>query len=219
MFIFIEGMVVLLLIRNEKTVKEFCLLYPVTSIIILINIIIMIYTTLLGGLSNPEILYNLGGVKKEAILDGEVYRLVTYAFIHNGISHFSFNMIFTILLAPTIEKLLGKTRFIVMFFFTILATSLVIICLSKGPDVGESGFGYGLLGFYLFLMMFKKSIMDKHSKIALILFIIIGWILTIAIPKISFLGHFGGFIAGFIFAALVCNSLHSVYNQKDSQMY
>lgn len=197
----------MLFIRRESF-REFLSAYPITSLIVFLNTVMMIGTIFIG-----DWLYGWGGLNRSTIIAGEFYRLLTYAFIHGGIMHFLMNMIFTIITAPAIEKLLGTLKFIGLFFFSILMAALVIILIPADPyqfDIGESGFGYSLFGFYFYLVVFKKNFLDKESSNVILGLIVIGWITTFAIPGTSFAGHIGGFAAGWLFAFLVHKKLNRV---------
>ncbi|RFU64331.1 rhomboid family intramembrane serine protease [Bacillus sp. V59.32b] len=195
----------MLFIRRESF-REFLSAYPITSLIVFLNTIMMIVSIFLG-----DWMYRWGGINRSTIIGGEFYRLLTYAFIHGGMMHFLTNMIFTIITAPAIEKLLGPLKFITLFFFSILTAALVIILIPAGPyqfDVGESGFGYSLFGFYFYLVVFKKNFLDKESSNVILALIAIGWLTTLVIPGTSFAGHLGGFVAGWLFAFLVNKNLN-----------
>jgi len=153
----------MLFVRNESP-RQFISLYPITTIIVLLNTLVFIYTSVKGGLSNQESLYSLGGISKEGILEGEYYRLFSYAFIHNGFVHFALNMGYILILNPPIEKTLGKARYIALFFLSILGSAALIVLMSNGRGVGASGFGYAIFGIYLAFILMKKKLIDKESR-------------------------------------------------------
>ncbi|WP_158555921.1 rhomboid family intramembrane serine protease [Peribacillus glennii] len=200
----------MLFVRHESF-QEFLRAYPVTSAIVFMNAIMMLMTVLLGWFSGGEWIYRWGGLNKQWVMEGEVYRLVTYAFLHGGFMHFVSNMVFMVIAGPSIEKLLGRLRFTGLFFFSILMAALAIIIIPSAPysvDIGASGFGYSLFGFYFYLILFKRNFIEKDSSKMIMAFIAIGWLTTLLVPNISIAAHLGGFAAGWIYAFFMNKSLN-----------
>ncbi|MDY0406799.1 rhomboid family intramembrane serine protease [Virgibacillus sp. 179-BFC.A HS] len=187
----------MILVRNESF-KEFLSKYPITSAIVFLNTIAFLYTSLLGALSGEGIFNRWGGISLEYIQQNEYYRFFSYAFLHGSFAHFAFNMAAIIIINPPIEKSLGKLKYAVLFFFTILGSAIAILIMSNHAVVGASGFGYGVFGVYLSIICFKKKLIDRQSRTALLVFITIGWLITLFAKGVSFAGHFGGFISGFV---------------------
>ncbi|WP_080875040.1 rhomboid family intramembrane serine protease [Oceanobacillus timonensis] len=187
----------MIFIRSESF-KEFLSKYPITSFIVLLNTLAFIYTSLIGGLLDGEVSNRLGGISLEYIHQNEYYRMLSYAFLHVSFAHFAFNMVAIIILNPPIEKSVGKLKYVILFFFTIIGSAIAIIIMSSGPVVGASGFGYGIFGLYLSIICFKKKLIDKQSRSALLVFITIGFLLTFFAKGVSVASHFGGFISGII---------------------
>jgi membrane associated rhomboid family serine protease len=211
----------MLFVRRE-TFREFLSLYPITSLIVFLNTIMMIVTILFGWFSNDEWIYSGGGLTQESVIDGELYRLLTYSFLHSGMMHFLSNMVFTIIAAPAIEKLIGKMKFITLFFFSIFMAALAVILIPSAPyylNVGESGFGYSLFGFYFYLVLFKKNVIDKESSKMIMVFIAVSWITTLIIPNISISAHIGGFIAGWLYAFFINKSLTRLKAMNSNSYY
>lgn len=205
----------MLLVRNESP-RQFISLYPITTIIVLLNTLVFIYTSVKGGLSNQEFLYSLGGISKEGILEGEYYRLFSYAFIHNGSLHFALNMGYMLILNPPIEKILGKVKYIALFFMSILGSAALIVFKSDGGAVGASGFGYAIFGVYIAFILMKKKLIDKESRNAILILAGVGFLLTFTIEKISILGHLGGFLMGFILGMVFLQHV-SVINSYEAK--
>lgn len=188
----------MVLVRNESF-KEFLSKYPVTSSIVFLNTLAFLYSSLIGGgLSDGEISNRFGAISLGYIQQNEYYRFFSYAFLHTSFAHFAFNMVAIIILNPPIEKSLGIPKYIILFFFTILGSAIAIVLMSGYAVVGASGFGYGIFGVYLAVICFKKTLIDKQSRIALLVFITIGWLITFFVKGVSIAGHLGGFISGII---------------------
>ena len=50
-----------------------------------------------------------------AVADGELYRMITSAFLHSGITHILFNMFALFVVGPPLEIWLGRLRFILLY--------------------------------------------------------------------------------------------------------
>ncbi|MBO8170826.1 MAG: rhomboid family intramembrane serine protease [Bacillaceae bacterium] len=196
----------MLFLRRESW-RQYLHAYPITSVLIIAITISMILSSLISFFIGSRLIYELGGMVKEDVLDGQIYRLWSYAFLHSGFEHFIFNVFFIYLIAPPVEKMLGKVKFILFFVVTVLFSALMIMMVGKGVSVGASGFGYGLFGFYLYLILLRPNFLDYHSRTVILLFIVIGWAITFLFPNVSFAGHFGGFVSGFAFAYMTGKSL------------
>jgi len=112
----------------------------------------------------------------------QVWRFVTYQFLHAGFFHILFNMLGLYFLGPTLERHFGPKRFLFFYllcgvvgavFYTILA---LVGYLHIGPMVGASGAILGMLAacailfpqFIVFFMFFPVPI-----RVASIILIVI----------------------------------------------
>ncbi len=102
----------------------------------------------------------------------QLWRLVTYQFLHGGIGHVLFNMLGLYFLGPTLERHWQSKKFLIFYlgcgaagglFYTLLT---VFKFLSPGPMVGASGAILGMLAacailfphFVLFILFFPVPI-------------------------------------------------------------
>ena len=155
-----------------------------------------------------------GGIIPETLELGEYWRFFTYAFLHDGFMHILMNMFFLIIIAPPLEVMIGKLRMILLLVFTIFSTAFFVFFIGSQAGVGASGFGYGILGLYLYIVLIHKNFLDQDSKKIVLIWIVIGWISTLIIPGISFFGHLGGFIGGFVFGFLMLNDRRQITRWK-----
>jgi len=131
----------------------------VTGIIIFINLVLftlMVAQGILAGLGpsvilNPDtyLLLHAGAQYWPlAVIEGEWWRCLTYAFAHGGIIHLGFNMVVLYQVGPLVETEIGKARFLFLYTFTALtATTLGYFWHPMAPVVGASGSLFGLIGF------------------------------------------------------------------------
>jgi membrane associated rhomboid family serine protease len=131
------------------------------------------------------------------VANGEYWRLVTSGFLHAGLIHIAFNMYLLYILGTLLEPAIGRGRFLVLYFTSLLGGSLGALLLS--PDsvtVGASGAVFGLMGGFIVIMRARGGdVMGSGIPF------LIGLNLLLSLrPGISIGGHIGGLIAGVIVA-------------------
>ena len=135
-----------------------------------------------------------------AVADGEVWRVVTGGFLHAGLFHLFFNMFGLYILGGLLEPAVGRVRFLLIYFVSLLAGSFGALLLTPDdPTVGASGAIFGLMGA-AFVMMRQRGINPMESGLGV--WIGLNLLITFAVPGISVGGHIGG-LAGGVVAALV----------------
>lgn len=179
---------------------------PVTLTLIFLNILMFLFTAALSGSTNIHILVlvRFGAKVNELVAQGEVWRLLTSAFLHGNLMHIFFNMYALMNLGQVVEATLGKVRFLVLYFLSALGGGLMSYLFTPNPSVGASGAVFGLLGAVLILGLTGRS---PHLKRALpnILFII-GINLFIGFAGSSVIdnwGHIGGLLMGLVATAML----------------
>jgi membrane associated rhomboid family serine protease len=108
-----------------------------------------------------------------AVLHGQVWRLVTYAFCHSphDLLHIVFNMLFLVWFGATLERMYGTREFILFYFAGALASGLANLGLSilmrdATPAIGASGAVMAVLMLYaihfprdeMYLLLFRLQI-------------------------------------------------------------
>jgi membrane associated rhomboid family serine protease len=177
------------------------LTYVLTGLIVLVQLgAMMSGANATGSEFGGSELINDGAVSRPAIADGEIWRLVTAGFLHAGLLHLAFNAFALWVLGSMLEPAIGRVRFAIIFFVSLLAGSFGALLVE--PDaltVGASGAVFGLMGAAV-LIMRNRGINPMESGIGL--WLGINLVFTFAIPGISIGGHLGG-LAGGALAALI----------------
>src|SRR4051795_7131372 len=100
-----------------------------------------------GGGVGASTLLNDGSVSRFAIEQGEYWRLITAGFLHAGLLHLGFNMFSLWVLGGILEPAIGRLRFGLIYFVSLLAGSFGALLLEpSAPTVGASGAIFGLMG-------------------------------------------------------------------------
>ncbi|KLO29054.1 membrane protein [Mycolicibacter heraklionensis] len=132
-----------------------------------------------------------------AVADGQIYRLVTSAFLHYGPMHLLLNMWALYVVGPQLEGLLGRVRYSALYLLSALGGSVAVYLLAPitTATAGASGAIFGLFGATL--VIGRRLRMDVRAVGAVI---VVNLIFTFTIPHISWQGHVGGLITGVLVA-------------------
>lgn len=164
----------------------------VTYVLIALNVVMFALQISVPGLQRELVLQSY------AVADGELYRLLTSAFLHYGAAHILFNMWALYVVGPPLEAALGRLRFSTLYVLSALGGSVLVYLLSApvAQTAGASGAIFGLFGAVF--VVGRRLNMDVRWVVALIA---INLAFTFVIPlvssqNISWQGHIGGLVTG-----------------------
>jgi len=173
---------------------------PITLALIVINLTIFIVINLFLGQERELILWGGMAPIQFVLMSGEYWRFFTSMFIHSGIMHVIFNMIFLLHAGGYIEPYIGRKNFIAFYLLSGLLVSLCAGIFTNAISVGASGAVFALLGFLLYFDLQARRSGQPTNSIILPL-VVINMIITVLIPNISLVGHLSGLIIGFLYGA------------------
>jgi membrane associated rhomboid family serine protease len=133
-------------------------------------------------------------------IGGEWWRLATAAFLHGSLLHIAFNMYVLFVLGPTLERILGHGRFIILYALAAFGGAVASYVLSdvRTVSVGASGAIFGLMGALVIAgQRLKYDI--RQVLILLAINVVIGFIA----PNVDWRAHLGGLVTGAIVAAIM----------------
>jgi membrane associated rhomboid family serine protease len=153
-----------------------------------------------GGFGGSDLI-NQGALYGPKVADGELWRLVTAGFLHAGILHLLFNMYVLYILGTLLEPAIGRLRFALIYFVSLLCGSFgALLVTPDARTVGASGAVFGLMGAAVVVLR-NRGIDPMQSGLPL--WIGINLVITFAIPGISIGGHIGGLVGGAIVALVL----------------
>ncbi|MEG0026016.1 MAG: rhomboid family intramembrane serine protease [Bacilli bacterium] len=189
-------------IESKKADDVFKMKFPlITYILIGLNILFYLVSSLRSGNfinMNGLVLYDMGAMSSDAIVNGEYYRLLTSVFLHGGLFHILFNMYALYIIGPQLESFLGKWRFAFVYLFSALTGNLLSMVFTTGISVGASGAIFGLLGSLLYFGYHYRIYLGTVMKSQIIPLIVLNLVLGFMLPNIDVSAHFGGLIGGLI---------------------
>jgi membrane associated rhomboid family serine protease len=138
--------------------------------------------------------------------------LIVSMFMHGGIFHLVFNMLYLWIFGNNIEDFLGPLRFVIFYILSGLGASLIHILFhpnSQVPMIGASGAIAGVLGAYLILypqarvltlvfLFFFIRIIAIPAAFVLGIWILIQVLNVGAGGGVAWFAHIGGFLAGIL---------------------
>ncbi|HIS28929.1 MAG TPA: rhomboid family intramembrane serine protease [Candidatus Avamphibacillus intestinigallinarum] len=192
-------------IRQERSIKEFIHFYPVVSILIGIYALLWLWIDLLQLPFSREI-WTWAVGQNIAISHGQYWRLFTATFLHADFMHMLFNSFSLVLFGPALEQMLGKYKFLFIYFVSGIIGNIATVLSSPFAiyaHLGASGAIYGLLGAYLFMVLFKKHLIDQNNSQIVSIILIAGVVMTFLQPNINVYAHLFGAAGGFLLAPLV----------------
>jgi membrane associated rhomboid family serine protease len=181
--------------------------WPISNLVI-IGICVVVFVLLLAGCI-PE------GVLSVMILTGwNPMGLVGYQFLHAGLLHLVFNMLYLWVFGNAVCQTVGNVAYAVLFLVTGVLAGAAHILLAGAPAIGASGAINGIIGFYLvvypvnrvncFYWFFRFGTFDIAG-----FWLILFWFLADACSAfmgvnagIAYWAHVGGFASGFALGVL-----------------
>lgn len=131
---------------------------------------------------------------------GEWWRLVTAAFLHGSFLHIAFNMYVLFALGPTLERILGHSRYLILYVLAAIGGGVASYVFSdmRTVSVGASGAIFGLMGA---LVVAGRRLRYDVTQVLVLLGInvVIGFIAS----GVDWRAHLGGLVTGALVAAIM----------------
>ncbi|MFC9707754.1 rhomboid family intramembrane serine protease [Paenibacillus sp. NPDC056933] len=197
----------MIFIRYENW-KSYLKFFPLTSILLIANVVMFIVLSFNGGSTNSMTLLKFGALTNHELFAGEWWRYITSMFLHAGFSHLLFNSFALIVFAPPMERLLGTVRYGVLYLGGgVLGNILAVAWYNSGGvptiSVGASGAIYAIYGAFLYVALFQRTMMDEASRKTLYTLLVFGIIFSFAMSGINWMAHLGGLLGGFFIYGLL----------------
>lgn len=198
----------------------------VTYVLIGLNVLVFTLMTLFGiGPLEPytEGIFNWGGIRADAIIGGQWWRLFSYMFVHIGIVHLLANMYALFMIGRGLERLIGKWLFSLSYIVTGIFAGLCSFLGHKDTlivSAGASGAIAGIFGLFFVLlltpMIEKRARQNMLKQMGVILAINVGYGLTNG-SGVDHYAHIGGLIGGALLGAIYALYGHFAFRMPHLQ--
>lgn len=178
---------------SSKMEDVFKMKTPIITYILLLMNVIVFFLELYFGIN--KVAY-YGANIKELIQGGELYRLLTSAFIHAGIMHLLMNMYCLYILGPQLESFFGRGKFLLIYLFSAISGNLMSMLFTSGASVGASGAIFGLFGAMLYFGYHYRVYLGSIMKSQLIPLIVLNLVFGFLVSGVDNAAHIGGLIGG-----------------------
>lgn len=126
------------------------------------NILIFIVLEIFGNTEDSAYMLRSGAAYTPLILEGEWYRLITSMFLHFGIGHLLNNMVLLLFLGDTLEGMIGKWKYLLIYLGGgIIGNlfSLILDCRTgqMAVSAGASGAVFAVIGGILVILIRHKG--------------------------------------------------------------
>lgn len=194
-------------IYNEKKTnkrKKYTLL---TNLLIIINVLVFLISAYISkNIFDIDVytLIDMGAKVNFLINEGQIWRLITCAFLHGGLIHMIFNMYALKILGPELEYVYGRIKYILIYIFSAIVAS--IFSYIWGPDsvsVGASGAILGMFGAMLIFGIRHRKQIGKAYMMNIVQVIFINVVIGLSSNNIDNAAHFGGLIIGGLMAIIL----------------
>lgn len=186
----------------------------ITMSLIFINILLYIFCAIRSGNIidiDGLTLLQVGGNFGPLVSEGQVWRLLTCAFLHGGLIHIIFNMYALYVIGPQLEVLFGRVKYIVIYLLSAIGGSLLSYIFSPlSLSIGASGAIFGLFGAMVMYVLKYRDRIPKRVLNNLFFVIILNLFIGFNLQGIDNFGHIGGLLTGVV-VSLIFLSLKQKY--------
>lgn len=184
-----------------------------TKVLILINIIVFVLSFLLSETGIYDVFTNFA-LNKYYVKSGEIYRLITCGFLHADIIHLFCNMYSLYIIGTQLETFIGKKKFVIVYFISMITGSLLSCVMSNSWSVGASGAIFGLIGSLIYFGYHYRIYLGSVIKSQIVPLLILNLGIGFIIPNIDVSAHIGGLVGGLLSTMAV--GIENKSDKKDS---
>jgi|LSQX01.3.fsa_nt_gb rhomboid protease GluP len=177
-----------------------------TYVLIAVTVLFYFGQLVIEQTTGVDLLFVFLGKINPAILEGQLWRLITPVFLHGSVFHLLANMYALYILGRSNETVNGHLRFGLLYFLAAFGGNVLSFVLGKYNSLGASTATFGLLAAEGVFIWQNKSFFANKGKSSLMnVAMILAVNLMIGLNSggmIDNWGHLGGLIAGFFFSFL-----------------
>jgi len=137
-------------------------------------------------------------LNKGFVVNGQIYRLITAAFMHVNIFHLLMNMYALYIIGGQVESYIGKAKYLSIYLFSAIIGNLLSCVVNgfSGLSLGASGAIFGLMGTLVYFGYHYRLYLDNALKTQILPIILLNLMIGFMIPNIDNSAHIGGLVGG-----------------------
>jgi membrane associated rhomboid family serine protease len=172
---------------------------PATSLFLAACVALFVVAEQHGSTEDVATLVRFGATERGHVWAGEVWRLVTAAFLHIGVLHLVWNVVMMLGWCTPVERALGTARFAAVYLGAAIAGSATSLLVHDVIGAGASGAGFGIIGASLTidarrLGSWRAFAADRRVRRIAVLVIV--WTVGLAGMNVDHAAHLGGLVGG-----------------------
>ena len=175
-------------------------------VILVLTVLFFIVQTIFEQTTGIDFPFLYLGKINQAILAGQIWRLITPVFLHGNILHLFSNMYALYVLGRNNEMLNGHLRFGLLYFLSAFGGNVLSFVLGNYTSLGASTAVFGLLAAEAVFIWQNRTFFGNQAGRSLRSIVMVLMLnLMIGLRPggvIDNWGHLGGLIAGFFFSYL-----------------
>lgn len=195
-----------MLFHRYENWQSYVIYHPVVTTLVIVILFTQLLTYLLGeGPADIDTAYQFGALVSSNHSSEEWFRLITSLFVQmGGMYHLLWNIVCLMILGPPLERLLGHTKFILLYFVSGIGGGVFVLMFSANMiTAGASASIYGLIGFYLGLIVQQNREVSGRDKNFIIVLFLWGVASVFLQSDGSIAAPLGGLFTGFILTSVL----------------
>ena len=186
-----------------------CIVLYVLSLLLDLGAALNVRGGLFGMLSpGTRPLYALGMTGGFATASGHWWTVFTATYLHGGLLHILFNVLWIRQLGPEVGNLYGPARYFIIFTAGSVVGFVLSNALTSAPTIGASGAIFGLFGAIIVYGRWHGGSMMAMMTRQVWQWAILLFILGFLMSGVNNFAHLGGFIGGWIASRLLVSGVN-----------
>lgn len=136
-------------------------------------------------------------------LHGWVEYPITWAAMDDALTHLLCNLAGLAALGTQCESLMGRWRFLLIYFASGFLGCCASLGLTDAMSVGASGAIFGLFGALLVFRKTHREVFRTAYGKVILFYLILNVVFGFVMPGVDNFGHFGGLVGGFLACSAV----------------
>jgi rhomboid protease GluP len=184
----------------------------VSYALVLVNVAVWLLTLASGAAlmqAPADQMLVWGGNAASEVQRGQWWRLLTAVFLHSGLTHLAMNMAALLCTGPTVERVYGSRRFLLLYLGAGLAGSALSMHFSaqQATAVGASGAVFGVAGALLVAALqhrrFLPTMLSFYTLGGIGLLLLDAMLRGFGSERVDNAAHVGGLLAGCLLALIL----------------